>query len=291
MTASGAPRRGIDVRAIWTLLKKEFLDNVRNKWIIALSAIFILFVLVISYFGAVQTGGGTGFQGLSETVVGMTTTASILVPILGLMLSYAAVVGEKERGSALLLLSMPITRLETILGKFLGLGAVMLTALLSGLGIGGIVVMAFAGTEGWENFLIALLGAVIFALAFLSIGLLLSSVTKRRGTALGLAVFIWFFFGLNIYGLILSGVLALTGGSFIPTPGQTLPDWFYAASLANPVSAFSSFTARAFGITQAFGVPVELPDFITLGTTSLSLVVWAVIPLGLAFWRFRGQDL
>ena len=273
-------------------MKKEYLDNVRNRWIIALSAIFIVLTLVVSYFGAAQAGGGTGFQGLMETVVGMTAIAQILVPILALMISYAAVVGEKERGSILLLLSMPITRTETILGKFLGLGAVLLTAVLSGLGIGGAIIMAFAGTEGWENFLVFLLGAIIFALAFLSIGLLLSSLTKRRGIAMGLAVFVWFFLAL-LFDLILGGILVATGGSFIPTPGEpvTLPDWFFAAALFNPVEAFSSFAALAFDITEPFGFVLELPDFVTLGTTSLSIVLWALIPLGLAFWRFRGQDL
>ncbi|MFQ6012326.1 MAG: ABC transporter permease subunit [Thermoplasmata archaeon] len=290
MIPAGGPRRGFDARAVWALLKKEFLDNVRNKWIIALSAIFIVFVLVISYFGAVQTGGGTGFQGLFETVAGMTTTVTLLVPILGLMISYAAIVGEKERGSILLLLSMPITRLETLLGKFLGLGAVMLTAILSGLGVGGAVVMAFAGTEGWENFLVFLLGAVVFALAFLSVGLLLSSVAKRRATALGLAVFLWFFFAF-IFDLALLGIYVATGGSFIPQPGETLPDWFYAVSIANPVDAFQSFAARAFGLTSVFGFPLQLPAFVTVATTGLSMAIWASLPLALAFWRFRSQDL
>lgn len=290
MSPPDSPRRPVDLRAVWALLKKEFLDNVRNRWIIALSAIFIVFVLVISFLGGVQAGGGAGFQGLFETVAGMTATAAILVPILGLMISYAAVVGEKERGSILLLLSMPITRFEAILGKFAGLGAVMLTAILSGLGIGGVVVMAFAGTEGWENFLVFLLGAAVFALAFLSVGLLLSSLARRRGTAMGLAVFLWFFF-VFIFDLALLGVFVATGGSFPPQPGEMLPDWFSAATIGNPVDAFQSFAARAFGITSAFGVPIQLPDFVTVGTTGLSMALWALVPVALAFWRFRGQDL
>ncbi|MFQ5907467.1 MAG: ABC transporter permease subunit [Thermoplasmata archaeon] len=292
MSSSESPRRPLDLRAVWALLKKEFLDNVRNRWIIALSAIFIVLTLVVSYFGAAQGGGGTGFQGLVETVIGMTTIATVLIPILGLMVSYAAVVGEKERGSILLLLSMPITRLETILGKFLGLGAVMLTAVLSGLGIGGIVIMAFTGTEGWENFVVFLLGAVVFALAFLSIGLLLSSLTKRRGVAMGLAVFLWFFFAF-MFDLVLAGVLVATGGSLLPVPGDpfVIPDWFYAASLANPPDAFQSFAFRAFDLSGAFGIPLELPDFVTTGTTSLSMTLWAAVPLAIAIWRFRRQDL
>ena len=292
MSPSDSPRRPLDLRAVWALLKKEFLDSVRNRWIIALSAIFIVLTLVVSYFGAAQAGGGIGFQGLFETVAGMTAISTILIPILGLMLSYAAVVGEKERGSILLLLSMPITRLETILGKFLGLGAVMLAAVLSGLGIGGIVIMAFTGTEGWENFIVFLLGAILFALAFLSVGLLLSSVTKRRSLAMGLAVFLWFFFAF-IFDLIILGVFVATGGSFLPTPGQALvlPDWAAAAQLANPVDAFSSFAVRAFNLSTAFGFPLELADFVSIGTTSLSMALWALVPLGLAAWRFRRQDL
>ncbi len=291
MSPSDSPRRRLDLRAVWALLKKEFLDNVRNRWIIALSAIFIILTLVVSYFGGAQTGGGIGFQGLFETVAGMTAISTILIPILGLMLSYAAVVGEKERGSILLLLSMPITRLETILGKFLGLGAVMLAAVLSGLGIGGLVIMAFAGTEGWENFIVFLLGAIVFALAFLSVGLLLSALAKRRGMAMGLAVFLWFFFAF-IFDLIILGVFVAMGGSF-PTPGQVLvlPDWAYVAQLVNPVDAFSSFAVRAFDLSTAFGFPLELPDFVSIGTTGLSMALWVLVPLALTAWRFRGQDL
>ena len=290
MSPSDSPRRPLDLRAVWALLKKEFLDSVRNRWIIALSAIFILLTLVVSFFGAAQAGGGIGFQGLFETVAGMTAISTFLIPILGLMLSYAAVVGEKERGSILLLMSMPITRNETILGKFLGLGAVMLAAVLSGLGIGGLVIMAFAGTEGWENFVVFLLGAIVFALAFLSVGLLLSSVAKRRGIAMGLAVFLWFFFAF-MFDLIILGVFVGTGGSFPPTPGQALPDWVYVAQLVNPVDAFGSFAVRAFDLSTAFGFPLELPDFVSIGTTGLSMALWALVPLGLAAWRFRRQDL
>ncbi len=291
MSPSDSPRRPLDLRVVGVLLKKEFLDNVRNRWIIALSAIFIVLTLVVSYLGAATTGGGVGFRGLSDTVAGMAATATILVPILGLMLSYAAIVGEKERGSILLLLSMPVTRLETLLGKFLGLGSVMLVAVLSGLGVGGAVIMAFAGTEGWENFLVFLLGSVVFSLVFVSVGLLLSSLTRRRGTAMGIAVFLWFLFAF-IYDSILAGIFLATGGVILPPPMETTyPNWYWAGSLANPVDAFGLFGIRAFGLTTVFGFPITPPAFVTVELTAVSMLVWAVIPLGLAFWRFRRADL
>lgn len=293
MTPSHRSWNAIDPRALWVMLKKEFADNVRNKWIIAISAIFIILTLVVSYFGAAQTEGRTGFQALSETVGGMQSIEAFLVPILGLMLGYAAVVGEKEQGSILLLLSMPITRLETILGKFFGLAAVMIVSIFSGLGIAGAVIMISAGSQGWESYIAFILGSFLFALAFLSVGLLLSTVAKRRSTAMGLAVFLWFFFAM-IFDIILLGVYVGTGGSFGLGPGgqmMTLPDWYYAVSLANPVSAFGMFVMILFNIREAFGLSVRYPSFVTLATTASSMVLWTVIPLGLSLWRFHKHDL
>ncbi|MFQ5837524.1 MAG: ABC transporter permease subunit [Thermoplasmata archaeon] len=273
------------------MLKKEFLDNVRNRWIIAISAIFIILTLVVSYFGAALTGGGTGFQGLSDTVIGMLSIEVFLVPILGLMLAYGTVVGEKERGSIHLLLSMPITRLETILGKFLGLMGVIMVSILTGLGIAGAIIMASAGTEGWENYVVLILGSMMFALAFLSIGLLLSTLAGRRSTTMGLAVFLWFFF-VMIFDLILAGVYVAMGGTISFLPGETtLPDWYYAISIANPYDAFGYYTMSTFGFTGAFGYSYNFPSFVNVGTSALSMILWTVISLGISVWRFQRQDL
>lgn len=292
MTADRSPAPRFRLGAAGTVARKEFLDNFRSRWILALSAIFVILTLAVSYFGAAQAGGETGFQGLLETVLGMIGVEVFLVPILGLMLGYGTVVGEKERGSMLLLLSMPVTRAETILGKFLGLGAVMLVAILGGLGVAGGVVMAFAGTEGWREYLIFIGGSVAFALAFLSIGLLVSTLTRRRTTAMGLGIFAWFFFVL-IFDLILTGVYVATGGTLDLTPGGQwrLPDWYYALSMISPADSFSYFVSDVFGIRGGFGFTFEVPEFLNARTTSLSLALWIVVPMALSLWRFRRQDL
>lgn len=292
MAQTGERGKGFHIGSVWVVVKKEFLDNVRNRWILALSAIFIVFALVMSYFGATQTGGGTGFQDLFETTLGMLSVSIFLVPILGLMLSYGALVGERERGSIQLLLSMPITRLETILGKFIGLASVITASILVGLGIAGLVIMGSVGTEGWREFLTFLGGTVLLALSFLSVGLLLSTFSKRLSTAVGLAVFIWFFMAV-IFDLLLTGIHVALGGSFSLLPGQpiTFPDWFFVAGMANPVDAFSFFATRVFGITGAFGYSYVMPAFVTVATTAVSMALWAAIPLVVAAWHFQRQDL
>lgn len=280
-------------RAIGIVIKKEFLDNVRNRWILALSGTFVALTLLVSYFGATQTGGGAGLQGFTETVVGMVSIVVILVPILGLMVSYGAVVGEKEGGSLQLLLSMPITRRQVLLGKFLGLGAVITTAVLSGLGLAGLVILVSVGTEGWESFLLFLGGTILFALVFVSLGTLLSTGAKRRSLAVGLAVLLWFVIAL-IYELVVSGIYVALGGTLIFLPGQgplTFPDWFFVAGMVNPAQAYGYFASRVFDFTAGFGFEYVVPDFVNIATTTASMVAWIVVPFLVAMILFQRQDL
>jgi len=53
-----------------------------------------------------------------------------------MILGYDAIVGEKELGSLELLLSMPITRFEILLGKYFGLSAALASATVIGFGAG-----------------------------------------------------------------------------------------------------------------------------------------------------------
>jgi len=283
----------IDLRLLYAVVKKEFLDSLRSKWILGASVIFLLLALVVSYFGAASSGGGVGLQGFRETALGMGAIAAILVPIIALMLGYAAIAGEREQGSLGLLLSTPLTRAELLLGKFLGLSAVLATSILVGWGIAGGVVAAVAGTAYWDAYLAVLGAAILLGTSFLSVSILLSSLLQKRSSALGVAVFLWFFFFL-IWNFILFGLYVGTGGE-LPRPGPggmslTLPDWYYGANLGNPGEAFQYFASVAFGIRSA-GFGDAFPSFVTAGTTAVSLLAWTTVPLGLAYLRFRSRDV
>jgi hypothetical protein len=80
------------------------------------------FALVIAYFGAAQQGA-VGWRGIDVTIASLVSLVIYLVPLIALILGYDAIVAERERGSLDLLLSMPITRFEVLLGKYTGLAA------------------------------------------------------------------------------------------------------------------------------------------------------------------------
>lgn len=285
-----------DWAQVLAIAQKEFFDNVRSKWIVIMTVLFVTLTLLFSIVSSMQAGQGTRFGGFRATALGMESTVGLLIPILALMLSYATIAGERENGSLQLLLTMPVTRLEIVLGKFAGLGAVLTLALVAGLGASALVIVATAGADGSDAFLVFLSGAILMALAFLSIGIFFSTLVARRSTALGLAVFVWFFFDL-IYDAILFALYFATGGSLPGAggPGAPLtmhfPDWYYAAQMLNPGDAFGLIAEKALGASSAAGVVIQIPAFVTLGACLASVILWAVVPLTLANLRFGRADL
>jgi len=149
-----------------------------------------------------------------------------------------------------------------------------------------------AGAEGIAGYLAFIGGTIVFALAFLSLALLMSTVARRRSTAIGLAVLTWFLLAV-IFDTVLFGLFIATGGTFSLAGGTiNLPDWFFAAELiVAPPDAFGYFGFTLFSIEQTFGFRVALPWFVSSGTSLLSLATWTAVPLVLALWRFRRLDL
>ncbi|MDE2615235.1 MAG: ABC transporter permease subunit, partial [Burkholderiales bacterium] len=130
-------------REIGAIAAKEFRERLRNRWIVAVAAVFAAFALLIAYFGAAQQGA-VGFRGIEVTIASLTSLVIYLIPLIVLLLGYDAIAGERERGSLDLLLALPITRFELLLGKYLGLAAAFAASTLAGFGLAGAVLVARA---------------------------------------------------------------------------------------------------------------------------------------------------
>lgn len=155
----------MDGRTIYAISKKEFMDNWRNKWVMAVSAIFLILTLVTSYFGSTGTFNsidteGVGWRNIDATILVMLIFVMPLVPIIGLMLGYATIVGEKEKGSLELMLSYPVERIEILTGKLFGLGAVMAVATFIGFGVAGIIIALNVKGVQWGNYMVFVLASI-----------------------------------------------------------------------------------------------------------------------------------
>jgi Cu-processing system permease protein len=270
----------IELRQVGTIAGKEFHDRVRNRWVLAVTVVFTVFALVIAYFGAAQQGA-VGFRGIDVTIASLVSLVIYLLPLIALILGFDAIVGERERGSLDLLLSMPITRFELLLGKFLGLSAALTASTVLGFGLVGVLLAFKMPAVALFHYVGFMFSSVLLGMAFLSMAVLVSVLATDRTRASGAAIALWFFYVL-VFDLLLLGGLVASGG-------QVGADIFPYLLLLNPADIFRVLNIfgldevrTLYGLTTVF--PERLANPLLLGTM---MVAWIAAPLGLAAWRFR----
>ncbi|QID19116.1 ABC transporter permease [Nitrogeniibacter mangrovi] len=270
----------LEPRQIATIAGKEFWDRIRNRWVLAVALVFTVFALVIAYAGGAQQGA-VGFRSIEVTIASLVSLVIYLIPLIALVLGFDAIVGERERGSLDLLLSMPITRLELLLGKFFGLSGALAFSTIAGFGVVGVVLSAHLDLPALYHYAGFMISSVLLGMAFLSLAVMVSVFASDRTRASGLAIALWFFFVL-VFDLLLLGALVATGGQY----GGDIFPWLMLANPADVFRVLNIFSLEEvntlYGLATVF--PSALANPWTLG---LLMCVWIVAPLGVAAWRFR----
>lgn len=281
----------MQTNVIYSIAKKEILDNIRNKWIILVAAMFAILTLVVSYFGSLGT---SGWQNLGNTISGMTQLGSFLISIVAFMLGYATIIGEIERGSMSSLLALSANRFEIVVGKWLGLGAVLCFTILVGFGIAGLLIALNVSNVDFLQYGVFIGVTMIFGLVFLSVALFFSTVFSKRSTAMGGAIFLWFLFNI-ILPIVFVGLLATTiDFTKITMQSQlVVPDWYFALNLLNPISVYSSLIGVAIAPVQSStgsGL-IPNPTWYSPGLLLGVLIIWVIMFFILAVWRFQRKDI
>ena len=274
-------------KAMYTVAKKEFLDNIRNKWIILLTFLFVLIIVLFSY----AAGSGGTFGNMQNTVFGLLSISSILIPLIAIILGFSTISGEAESGALNIVLSYPVRRIEVLLGKLLGLGSVIIVSIFIGFGFGGVIITLTVGSESWLGYIAFIFLSIFIGFIYLSLSICISAFCKRRITSIGggLLVFFWSI----IYGTILTAVYFATGGSFENLMDGIIPDWFYNSVVFSPSDLYQTTVQRAFGggTIEAMGFSVTLPDFLSSINLVIFLIIWFLIPLVLAYYLFKRRDI
>ena len=274
------------LNSIFTISKKELLDNVRNKWIIILTIIFASLTLVVSYFGSIFTDG---WQDLGITIQGMMSLVQLLIPIIALMLGYSAIIGEIEKGSMSSLLSLPVTRFEILLGKFIGLGSLLAITIIIGFGLAGIVIGFNVSDVDYLGYIIFIFATIMIGLVFLALALFLSTLFNKRSTAMGGAIFLWFFFNI-ILPIVFVGILAAS--SDIINIINNAPDWYHILNLFNPLQVYSFLVTLNVGAALSFDtISIAYPEYYSNILMTIILLSWIICFMILSYWRFNKRDI
>ena len=119
----------------------------------------------------------------------------VVLSLMGLIFAYDAIAGERERGTLRLVLAQPIQRGQILLAKYISAMACLLVPLILSL-LFLLLLLIRSIPLSIDDFL-RIIGIVLASFTYLSlfylIGLLISVATRRTGTALMLAMFVWGF--------------------------------------------------------------------------------------------------
>ncbi|UPM44974.1 ABC transporter permease [Halocatena salina] len=269
-----------------TVARKEFEDAVKSRALIVMTTLFAVALAVLVYFQlyVAQEAQTTELRTAEDVVSWITTQLTILVPVLGTMLGYKAIVGERESGSLKLLLTLPHTRRDVVLGKFLGRSAVVVLSVLAGFAVVGIQFAASSDLFSVSVYAIAAVKTAIIGVVFVAIAMAFSTAMRSSMMAM------WGAIGLVLLFVFLWDSVLVLFESFVERtpenspvgPISALPDWYYLIERLNPRHAFEDVTP--FSVDS--GAFYLEPWF-----AGVILGVWLIVPLGLAYLRFERSDL
>ncbi|WP_101298049.1 ABC transporter permease [Halegenticoccus soli] len=266
------------------IARKDFEDAVRSRWLLALTALFVLLISAVAYI--VRPAPGQTFS--SNAILGLVngTLVTTLVPLIALIIAYGAIVGERESGSLKLLLSLPHSRADVVFGKVLGRSAAITLPVVVGFIVPALLLaigpLQFdAGSYVGYTLLTAFLGAVFVAIA---VGFSAAMSSQRLAIAGAIALYLLFVplwgaaqFPLQLY-LVLGG-----GPEWLPIAGEQL---FRVLRLVNPTGSFKIVSGAFLNGGLFSGENASFH-----AAAAAVLLGWLSLPPLLGLWSFERADL
>jgi Cu-processing system permease protein len=267
---------------------KEIHQAIRNRWVLAATLLLAALALSLAFLGSAPTGTG-GVRALDVVIVSLSSLTIFLIPLIALLISHDAIVGDMERGTMLLLLSYPVGRWQVLLGKFVGHLAVLAFATCLGYGIAAAALIATGSRiepDSLGAFAAMTGSSVLLGSVFVAIGYLVSALVRDRGTAAGVCIGLWLLLVL-IYDMALLGLLAVDQGRSLSAAGLD------ALLLLNPTDVYRLFNLTSFANVSTFAGMAGLAQSTTLSARVLlaALLLWTCVPLGLAAFAFSRREL
>ena len=304
---SGATSSSINPESVRAIAKKDFQDSIRSWMFWGLSVFFFTLLVavtgVISYFGEDIAQAGATTEAL---VLFVSQITRLVIPLIALVLGWKSIAGEREAGSIKILLSLPHSRKDVILGKLLGRSAVLSISLIVGFVLAAVVVAALLGSFDIVDYAGLLAMSIVYGIAYTSIAVSLSSLT-RSTTIAGAAmvgVFVLFYV---VWNGIQSAIFLLMNRDYISgVPVESMggierpPNWAYFVDMLDPGNAYQNVLSLVTSAAELdedmlaaqeefFGG--EIPFYLQDWFSAVILLFWIVVPILIALYRFDRVDL
>ncbi|WP_445401658.1 ABC transporter permease [Zobellella sp. An-6] len=266
------------------IARKEWLDGIRNRWVLAIALMLWGLAVGLAYFGGVASGL-VGFTSIESTLASLASLAVVILPLIALLLGHDALIGEAERGTLLLLLTYPVTAGQLLLGKFMG--QALMLAVATGLGFGSAALTLLLLTPELDTGLVLglfgalILSAILLGWIFLAMAYVLSAWVSEKGKAAGASLILWFFF-VVVFDLLMLGLL-------IGLPEQLDFSSLPYLMLLNPADIFRIFNLGLLSSSEVKSGVMAAGSELALDSGGLlaCLVLWLATLMMLARFLFQ----
>ncbi|ADD07597.1 copper ABC transporter permease (plasmid) [Natrialba magadii ATCC 43099] len=259
------------------IARKDVADSIRSNTFVLLAVGFLLVTFTLSSMQ--QIFGDPTFE---EGVGAAFGTMSLLIPIVAVLLSYPAIVGERESGSIHVLLSLPVSRAELLLGKTVG----RTLALFVPVFIGYMLVIPFLyviyGSFALSEYGQFLVGNLTNGILYTVIGVSVSAAlaTSRRVLAVLTGLFLTVYFALYVIGDVL--YWAIHG-----EVSETSPAWIGFIENLAPHEAIGIIMDVLWTRELSTGEPLLLQEWVSV----IVFALWFIVPVAIGYLRFRSSDV
>ncbi len=261
---------------LMTIARMGFTATGRVWWIRLLTAAYALMTVAMAYASGVIGGTERG-EAFARLTVAVLPLALTLVPLAALLIGVSGAATDDATG---FLMSQPVSRLQHLVGTWLGQAAALSFSVIAGFGTGGVIVSLMCRARDFGRFGVLVAACLLAALAFLSIATLIVAAVRHRSAALGLAAFIWFVAVILYDAAMLSIAVWATGANgarvlFLSVFGNVVDLvrvlTLVLAGTPHVLGAAGESWLRALGGPQA-----------AFGLSTLALLAWILIPLAIA---------
>lgn len=266
--STSKPERTTSV--LFRITKYVLLDILQNRMVIG----YTLFLMAVSF----------GLFNLSDDptkgLVGLLNIVLIVTPLVSIVFSTIHFYNSYEFIE--LLAAQPIRRSLIVWSEFFGLAIALKLAVLVGIGI---PVALFAPNASGLSLVLVAAG---LSIAFVSIALLASVITRDKAKGIGVVLMLWFFFALLYDAIVLFLMFALSD--------YPLEKAMLAFVSLNPIDLARVVVLLQMDISALMGYTGALfREFLGTGwgiafAVSI-LLVWATAPMLVAVRIFKKKDL
>lgn len=268
----------MDLHNIASIAMQELRLATRNRWLVSFAVLYTVLAGVIVFFASADAGR-TGFDGFNRMTASLLNLSLYLVPIIALVIGSTALAGEREEGSLGLLFTYPVSPLEAVIGKYLGLAFALAMVIALGYGLAAVLMAFQTNTGSFSTYLLFVLSTYMLTLMSLSLAILLGAMAKTRMQAFGFSIFTWALL-VFIFEFIVMALLFLVSKKWV-IPLLTI------SIFINPVNLIRVWTIILMGSGTLFGANLyDLTQWAatTSGTVifALGALLWCIAPLSFA---------